>query len=179
MKINIGSTNQVKVNALKEMLPLYDLLKDADVVSVNVSSDVSEQPKSIDETITGAKNRARNAFQDCDLSFGIESGLMPVPHTKSGVMGFCACAIFDGKEYHLGLNSSFEYPPRMIELVQKEGLAIDQAVFKIGLTKNEHQGRSSGVIGLLTNGRLDRKEYTKQAIMMALIHIEHPELYTS
>lgn len=173
MVINVGSKNEVKVSAVRETIYQYELLKNFEVLSLDVSSGVSSQPKSLNETITGAKNRARNAYQNCNYSFGIESGLMKVPHTKSGHMDICACIIFDGKNYHLGLSSAFEFPVSVTDLIFKEGLDANQAFYKIGLTKNEKLGSAEGAIGLLTRGRLTRKEYTKQAIISALIHLEN------
>ena len=177
MRINVGSKNQVKVDAVKEIIKDYDFLSEAEVFSIEVSSEVFKQPKSIHETIDGAKNRARNTFQNCKYSFGIESGLMKVPNTKTGYMNVCACAIYDGKNYHIGLSSAFEYPTNVIKLVFSDNLEISEAVYKVGLTNDKRIGSSGGIIGYLTKGRLKRKEYTKQAITTALIHLENPELF--
>jgi inosine/xanthosine triphosphatase len=173
MKINVGSANQIKVDAVKEKILEYDFLKNAEITGIEVSSEVGDQPKTLEETIQGAMNRAKNSFQNCDLSVGLESGLMVVPYTKSGFMDICACAIFDGKEYYLGLSSAFEYPQKVINLVNNEGLNISEAFFKSGLTQNSNIGSAEGAIGYLTKGRLPRKEYTKQAITTALIHLEN------
>ncbi|HLD88694.1 MAG TPA: inosine/xanthosine triphosphatase [Candidatus Nanoarchaeia archaeon] len=177
MKITIGSTNDVKVEAVREVIHDYDILSNAEVNGIDVNSEVSEQPKSLNETIHGAMNRAKNAFRDCNYSFGIESGLMQVPNTKTGYMDVCACVIYDGKDYHIGLSSAFEYPHEIARLVFKDGLGISQAAYRTGLTKNPKVGSAEGVIGILTRGRLPRKEYTKQAIVMALIHLENSKLY--
>jgi len=178
MKIAIGSTNEIKVGALRELVPGYELLAGAEVVSVNVSSDVSEQPKSIDETVKGARNRAIGAFAGgYDLSFGIESGLIQVPDTKTGMMDVCVCVIFDGMECHVGLSPAFECPPKVMELVHSEGLDLNQAFFKAGITDNQKLGNAEGAVGLLTKGRITRMDYTKQAIIMALIHLENAEFY--
>ena len=177
MRINIGSKNQVKVDAVKEIIKDYDFLSKAEVFSLEVPSGVYKQPVSIDETINGAMSRAKNAFQNCEYSFGIESGLIKVPHTKTGYMNVCACAIYDGKDYHIGLSSAFEYPTELTKLVLSEELDIDEAFYKLGLTKDKRIGHSGGVIGYLTKGRLKRKEYIKQAITAALIHLENPELF--
>lgn len=177
MRINVGSQNDVKVSAVKEAIQDYDFLSNADVLSLEVSSEISEQPKSIDETIHGAKNRARNAFQNCDYSFGLEDGLMQVPNLKTGYMNVCVCAIYDGHNYNIGFSSAFEYPHDITRLVFDEGLDINQAFHKVGLTKNPKVGSAEGAIGILTHGRLLRKEYTKQAITMALIHVGDSERF--
>lgn len=177
MKINVGSQNNVKVSAVREAIRDYDFLSNTDVSGLDVSSEISEQPKSVDETIRGAINRSRNAFQNCNFSFGLEDGLMRVPNTKTNYMNVCACAIYDGQNYHIGLSSAFEYPHDVTKLVFEEGLDINQAFHRVGLTKNPKVGSSEGAIGILTHGRLLRKEYTKQAITMALIHVENSKKY--
>jgi len=177
MKINIGSKAKPKIQALKEIIKDYPDFSSAEIILKNVSSDISDQPKSLDETIKGAMNRARNAFMDCDYSFGIESGLMRVPETKSGYMDFTCCAIYDGKKFHLGLSSAFEHPKIVMEQILKNGLNASQAFHATGLTNDTYIGHSEGIIGLLTKNRLDRKEYTKEAIRTALIHLENKNLY--
>ena len=172
MKIKIASLNKVKIEALEEMLKDYAHLKSAIVSAEDVPSQVSDQPKSLEETIQGAMNRAQGAFSDCDYSFGIESGLMAVPNTKSGFMDVCACAIFDGKEYHLGLSSAWEAPKKVMDHMLNEGLDMNQAAMKAGLTDNPKVGSSQGLVGIMTKGRLVRKDYTKEAIRTALIHLE-------
>ncbi len=177
MKITVASANEVKVNAVKDLLPEYIILNGAEVASVKVSSNVSEQPKSLTETVSGAVNRAKAAFNGCDLSFGIESGLVVVPYTKTGMMDLCACVIYDGKELHIGLSSAFECPPKVMKLVHSEGLDLNEAFHRTGLTNNPKIGNADGAVGLLTNGRVDRTDYTKQAITMAMIHLENAEFY--
>ena len=108
--INIGTKNPQKIDAVKEVLIEYPDFKDSKINGIAADSKVSEQPKSMDETITGAINRAKNCFLNCDYSIGLESGLMKVPYTKTGYMDFTACAIYDGNKIHLGFSSAFEYP---------------------------------------------------------------------
>lgn len=172
MKIIIASQNPVKVEALKEIIQDYPHLKDSNVVSVMATSGVSNQPKSLEETIKGAMNRSRIAYSDCDYSFGIESGLMAVPHTKTGYMDVCVCVIFDGNEYHLGLSSAWEAPKMVAEYMLNDGLNMNDAAYKAGLTKNPKVGSTEGLVGIVTKGRLTRKEYTKEAIRTALIHVD-------
>lgn len=171
-KIKIASPNPVKIQALKEIIQDYSHLRDAEVVAVDVSSGVGDQPKSLEETIKGAMNRAKNAYSDCDYSFGIESGLMAVPHTKTGYMDVCVCAIFDGREHHLGLSSAWEMPKKVAEYILHDGLDMNEAAYKAGLTKNQEIGSAEGLVSIVTRGRLTRKEYTQECIRTALIHID-------
>lgn len=172
MKIIVGSKNKIKVEAVKEILKEYSHLSGAQVLEIEVPSEVSDQPKSLEETIAGAMNRARNAFGDCDYSFGLESGLMVVPNTKSGFMDVCVCAIYDGNEFHLGLSSAWEAPKSVTEHMVSGGLDMNQAAFKAGYSTNPNLGAAEGLVGVVTKGRLTRKEYTKQSIITALIHLE-------
>lgn len=173
MKIKLASQNPVKVAALKEIVLDYPQLKNAAISAVEVASEVGDQPKSLAETVRGAINRSKNAYEDCAYSFGIESGLMAVPNTKSGYMDVCVCAIFDGKEYYLGLSSAWEVPKRVSEYMLSDGLNMNDAAFKAGLTSNLKVGSAEGLVGIVTKGRLTRKEYTKEAIRTALIHIDN------
>jgi len=173
MKIIVGTTNRAKIEAVEEIIKDYPHLAEAEVLGASVESLVSDQPKSLEETITGAMNRARATFSDCDYSIGIESGLMPVPYTKGGYMDFSACAIYDGQEFHLGLSSAWEFPDKQItDLMIKDGLDMSQAINKAGMTNNPKIGSEEGAIGILTKGRMTRKEYTKQSLRTALIHLE-------
>lgn len=175
-QIAVGTTNPAKLDAVREIIRDYPHLEGAEITGVKATSGVSDQPKSLDETITGAMNRARGAFQDARYAIGIESGLFQVPHTKSGFMDVCAAAIYDGKEFHLGLSSAWEFPdPKIIRLMLDEGLDMSQAINRAGLTTSATIGNEEGAIGIMTRGRIDRKEYTKQALRMALIHIDTPD----
>lgn len=173
MKIAVGSKNPVKVEAVKEMVEDYPCLNGAEVFSREVSSNVSDQPKSLEETVRGAMSRAEGAFLNCDYAFGIESGLVAVPKTRTGVMDVCICAIYDGKEFYLGMSSAWELPKKVADLMLKEGLNMNNAAFRAGLTENSEIGSAEGLIGIVTNGRLTRKGYTKEAIRTALIHLEN------
>jgi inosine/xanthosine triphosphatase len=177
MLIRVGSNNPIKVQAVKEICLEYPILKVAKVFSINIESIVSEQPKSLEESVIGAINRAVRAQKDFNFGFGIESGLMIVPATKSGYMDVCVCAIYDGTRYHLGLSSAFECPPAAIKLVIEKDLDLNQACYKLGITRKKKLGSEEGLIGLLTNGRVMRLDYTKQAVRNALIHLENKELY--
>ncbi len=173
MKIIVGTKNQAKVGAVIDILREYPHLAEAEVAPAEAVSGVSDQPKSLEETIRGAKNRAQGVFRECQYSIGIESGLMHVPGSKSGYMDVCVCAIYDGSEFHLGLPSAWEFPDvSTTDLMIKEGLDMSQAINKAGMTKNPQVGSAEGAIGILTKGRMDRKEYTKQALRTALIHLE-------
>ncbi len=173
MNINVGSKNKVKVQAVEEIIKDYPHLKDARVTSLDIQTGVDDQPKSLEETMRGAINRAKGAWNDCDYSIGLESGLMQVPLSKTGHMDVCVCAIYDGKEFYFGLSSAWEIPSKkMLGYMLNEGMDMSQAINKAALVSDPNVGSENGAIGIFTKGRLDRKAYTKEALRSALIHLE-------
>jgi inosine/xanthosine triphosphatase len=179
MKIAVGTTNEAKLGAVKETFSDYKMFSGCEISGISVESGVADQPMSLDETVQGAQNRARRVFEKdkYDLGLGIESGLMQVPGSKTGYMDFCICSIFDGKEFHMGVSCGFECPKEVSRLMHEEGLDMTQAANKAGLSTNPKLGAAEGLIGILTGGRITRKDYTKQAIITALVHLENKELY--
>ena len=180
MIINVASKNIVKVKAVEETLQEYPAFISAHVKSVEGLSEVSPQPLSREETIRGAIHRAMNSFESCTYSIGLEGGLMETPYTKTGYLDHCVCALYDGKnEPIIGISPGFEYPPAAIELLLKNQGQMDAstAFKKLGLTNKEKIGSEEGIIGYLTKGKFNRKEYIKTALHLALIQLEFPELY--
>ncbi|MGB4076530.1 MAG: inosine/xanthosine triphosphatase [Minisyncoccia bacterium] len=172
-KVIVASKNPAKISAVEEILKEYPHLRDAEVISVEPVPSHTDQPRSLEETIDGAENRAIGAFKECDYAIGIESGLMKVPKTKSGYMDVCACVIYDGKSTHLGLSSAWEFPdPRVMKLITDEGMNMSDATKKAGMTTSEYVGWGEGAIGIVTKGRMNRTAFTKQALRTALIHLD-------
>ncbi len=175
MKIIVGSKNKVKIDAVSESLLDYDCMTNLEIVGIHANSGVSEQPLTLDETVQGAINRATEAFNaGGDYGFGIESGLMHVPRTQSGYMDMCICAIADKDDVYIGMSSAWEFPDSEVsKSIIYDGLDMSQACVKHGLTNDSDVGRKGGAINIVTNGRLNRKEYTKEAVRNAMIHIEY------
>lgn len=70
MKVYVGSLNNVKINAVKEVLEPLNF----EVIGVDVKSLVSDQPLNDEETIQGAINRAMALPLD-GLRIGLEAGV--------------------------------------------------------------------------------------------------------
>jgi len=179
MIIAVGSTNHAKVNAVKEVLQDSSHFPPFEIVSLSVGSDVSDQPISFQETIQGAKNRAKNAFmqRDCKYSFGIESGLMAAAETASGYLHISVCCIFDGQSYYTGLSRGFEIPPLILDLVLDQKMDLAKACLHSGISQNQNIGSTEGLIGVLTRGRVDRKAYSKECVMAAVVQLENADWY--
>lgn len=177
MKVGVGSKNKTKVDAVADILKDYPMFEGTEVIGVAVAVEEFGHPKSIDETIEGAIDRAKQAYEGNDYGFGIEGGLMKVPHTKTGYMEVAACAIFDGVQAHLGLSSACEWPIPVVDGILHQGLDGSQAMKAAGLTSEEKLGENKGFIDIVTKGRMSRTDFNKGAVMMALVHLENPEHY--
>ena len=178
MIIRVGSENGNKIEAVRQVIECYDFLKNAKIEGCKVNSGVSGQPSSLEETIEGAMNRAENAFQNCTYSIGLESGMIPVQVGKSKrYFEHTVCSIYDGKKHGLGFSPAFELPIKAVDLIIYCGFTLEEATKELGLTNNPQIGKAEGIIGILTQGKVTRMDYTKPAIQMAIIHLQNPELY--
>lgn len=177
MRVHVGSKNKTKVEAVARAFGKSAKFKHAEIVGVDVQVEEFGHPKNLTETVEGAKSRALAAFKDCNLSVGIEAGFMQVPHSKSGHMIVDVCAIYDGVEYHIGLTPAYEWPKKVVDLILNKGMDGSQAVREAGLTDEKKVGATKGSIYILTNGAIDRTEFNSFGVMMALVHLEHPEFY--
>ena len=181
MIINIASKNPVKIDGIKWSFTLYEEFRKAKFNSVEVSSGVTHQPKTIDETVTGATNRARNAFNGCDMSVGYEGGIYPSEYAISGYFSVGVCSIYDGKEINYGFAPSFEYPIDIIKLVFNENLEISDAFKKAGYVDKNFidmkLGEGRGGIGILSRDRIIRETLISNACHMALLPILNRDKY--
>lgn len=179
MKIIIGSKNPNKVDAVKDVFVERFPGELIEVDLKEVSSGIPEQPLSLDVTITGAINRAKNAFNkgSCDLSVGIEGGLISVPQSHSGYMQCEACVFYDGVDLYLGLSGAFSMPKNVMKSIIEKGIDLNESFRNHGYTKNDCIGYSEGAIGVLSKGAINRKKYTEQAVHMALIHYVSREVF--
>ena len=174
MKVAVGSTNPVKIEAVKLAFNKVWPKKTWEVVGLEIPSGVSNQPKSDLESIKGATNRAKGAIQKAKADFGVglEGGLSEI----NGIWFDTAWIMIINKKGHEGISSTInmETPQSFIEKVNRgmEIGEIDDEVFKL---KNSKQGL--GHFGLMTNGLLDRKDAYTDGVISALARFIHPDLY--
>jgi inosine/xanthosine triphosphatase len=161
IRIAVGSTNRVKVEAVRSVME--KIFGNVIVIPVNVKSGVPEQPREL-ETRTGAINRAVSAIGDRDLSVGIEAGVF---NTEDGLYDFQYCAILDkDKKITIGVGPGFRYPDDVAALVSK-GMTVSEALHE--LCGDPDIGKKQGAVGMLSNGLLDRKTLTEQSVTAAMI----------
>ncbi len=132
---------KINVRAVHDLISRRLVFNGVKVASVELSSQASERPKSLVEILRGAVNRAKTVFNGCDLSFGIENGLVAVPHTKTSMIRLCACVIYDGQKLYFGLSSVSTCPLKLMEPVPSEEYVF-QAI-KMAMINLEDQNAPS------------------------------------
>ncbi len=173
MKVVVASQNPVKVNAVLKSFRAY-LGVEVEVEGIAVSSGVSDQPMTEEETRMGAENRvegARELFRGADFYVGIEGG---VDCVGDRLFAFAWIVISDGKSDSLSRTATFELPPEVSRLIA-EGMELgdaDDVVFEKKKSKQQN-----GAVGLLTHDLLTRQQLYEQAILLALIPFMNRKLY--
>ncbi len=173
LKIAVGSTNRVKVDAVRNVFTqAFGLVE---VVSVDPEHGVEKQPMH-DRILEGATRRARNSLgrTGADYGVGIEAGLVKDPFSGRHVdVQYCAIVDASGR-VTVGRGPGFEYPPSVTKAVL-EGGSVGETMSDI--TGIEDIGRRSGSIGFLSDGLIDRTALSEIAVLMALIPRLRKELY--
>jgi inosine/xanthosine triphosphatase len=177
MIINIGTINPTKVDSVKEAFSLYDKFNEAKFIPLKVSSNISDQPVTLEETIKGAKNRAVNAFKNCEYSVGLESGLFKVSETNTGYIDICVAVIYDGKNYFIGLGPGLEFPKLVIKDILEKGMNATDSFYKNNFTNKTNIGYEEGIVSIMTCGAIDRKEYHRLSVIMALAQLLNKDKY--
>lgn len=172
LKIIVGSKNPVKTKCVENVFSKY--FKDVEVIAESVNSFVSEQPFSEQETLLGAKNRAKEVFvkNNPDFGIGIEGGLEEIENKLYAFAWICIRAK-DGR-IGLGKTASFPLPKRIEELI-REGIELGEADDIIFKRKNSKQ--KTGAIGLLSKEVLGRVELYEHGVISALLPFLNKDLY--
>jgi cytidyltransferase-like protein len=105
MKIAVGTTSNQKLSYLVEVL--HEIGIKAQLLPAEVSSDVSEQPLTSEETVSGSINRAEAALSHhpgVDFAIGIEVGYHP--NNNGDYDMFCCATIVDHDKFNQTCSSS-------------------------------------------------------------------------
>jgi inosine/xanthosine triphosphatase len=172
MKIAVGSTNPVKVAAVRQMT--LRIWPEAEIIPMTAESGVSSMPMSAAETLLGAENRAREALlqSDAGLGIGLEGGVNP---EAAGLMLMGWVVILDGKG-NKGVGGASRLP--LPEAIANRVLAGEELGFVMDDVLNEHNVKQKGgAVGALTKGLVLRQEAFAIAVAYALSPFIAPELH--
>ena len=194
--ISVGSKNPVKVNAVANVVKR--IWPDAEVIGVDVPSGISEQPRTDEEAIIGAENRAIAAMKQAnvdlsrgaesgkdtdlsmnvdlnksvDLSIGIEGHIKETSHGMF-VSGWVVAVDKNGKK-GLGSGGYMLLPEKIAAEIRNGGELGPTADKILGFTNIK---QNQGVVGVLTNGMIDRTLASEKNIIFALSRFITPEHY--
>lgn len=172
--ILIASKNPVKVqatlNGFQRMFPEEGF----QIQSTPAASGVSDQPRSDEETLLGATNRAKNAAKkhpQANFWVGIEGGIQ---ETGGEMTAFAWVVIYDGTLLGKSRTGTFFLPPQVSSLV-RQGVELGEADDLVFRRENSKQ--KNGAIGILTANVVDRTGLYEQAVILALLPFKNPSLY--
>ncbi len=173
-KIAVASLNPVKLRAAQAAFERLFPDQRFSVSGAALPSGVADQPMSLAETLTGARNRAHNARRaqpDAQFWVGIEGGIEDSP---LGMTCFARVHVLgaDGRE-GLGQTAVF-YLPREVAALVRQGLELGLADDQVFGRENSKQ--ANGAIGILSDDVIDREAYYIHAMIMALLPFKNPAL---
>lgn len=188
MRVVVGSTNPVKLEAVRRALARVFPEVVHEVEAVPAASGVSAQPRGEAETRRGALGRVASAARDrpgADAWVGIEGGVAEEPAAAVGREGrsaeeppdlhaFARVAVRVGDRLGESASGRFRLPGPVAALV-REGAELGEADDRV--FGREGSKREEGAVGLLTGGAVTRTELYAQAVCLALCRFVHPELY--
>lgn len=172
--VAVGSANPVKLGAVRAVLAWAT--PGGSVEPVTVPSGVPDQPFGDDETIRGARNRARAAREatDADLGVGLEGGVVDGP---AGMRSCAWCVVVhrDGRE---GVGGSLAMPlPDAVAAMIRDGMELGHAMDALVAERGTKHGK--GAVGILTAGRIDRQGAYEVLVTYAMAPFVMPALYAT
>lgn len=169
VSVVVGSANPVKVEGVRQA---FERFVQAEVRGCRVDSGVPEQPKG-DETLAGARARAVAAMaaEPSDYAVGVEAGLNQ--DGEGTWYDVQAVVVLDrtGRET-TGYGPAFCYP----ESVRDRALEGEMISDILAPVAGDGIGGTTGAIGWMTDGALDRTALTRVGVLAALAPRWKPEL---
>ena len=162
----VASQNPVKVNATRQACTQLFPQQEWAVIGVATPSGVSDQPMSDEETLRGARNRARavqREHPDAMLWVGIEGGCAK-QYGQTWVFAWVVVLSFARTEY--AKTSMFPLPEQIATLLD-EGIELGTAT---DIVFEQHNSKhKDGVVGMLSQGHVDRTAYYVQPLILAMM----------
>ncbi len=173
MIIAVGSKNPTKIRPVRKIFKKY--FEDIIINSYEVSSGVSDQPLSENETYEGALNRAKEVLKldlDADYGVGIEGGIIK---SSFGTNEKSIVVIIDRKgNIGVGVSAALFLPKKVTAHIDR-GKNLTQAIESVFGTRDV--GRGIGAYGVFTNGIVTRATGMEHAVAFALSRFLHKDLF--
>jgi inosine/xanthosine triphosphatase len=185
MKVIIASVRVPKVNGVKRAfhkLSAHLGFEELEFEPMEIESGVKATPLSVEELLTGARQRAEAAMSkvargsgrsDVMYSVGVEGGVsvfLDKPFLQSW-----AC-VFDGKRMSFGSSGSIELPPAIADAVVRDGADLGEVIDHFAGQMNVRSNQ--GTWGILTGDLITREDSFELATLNALAPFFNGTLYT-
>lgn len=179
MKVVIASKNPVKKLAVETVFKDAFPGQEIEYECVSAPSEVSDQPKSDEETLRGARNRVFNAQKlspVADYWVSIEGGIEEAqPGRWYGIAWVAVSAASSKDKYSASRSASFPLPTELSGRASESGSELGSACDEFFKRKDTKQ--DMGSVGLLTGGAIPRGKLCSIAVHMALIPFINPGLH--
>lgn len=148
MIVQVGSTNEAKVSAVKTVFP------DAEIRAIEVDSDVLAQPIGNLMTRQGAINRAKKALQNggATLAVGLEGGVIFL-NRQCYVCNWGAL-VTRSNEIVTASGASIPLPNSFLQPLLN-GVELSHLMREY--TAKHHVSSKEGAVGIFTDGLIDRQ----------------------
>lgn len=160
-KIAIGSTNPVKIQAVKNAT--HD--EEIELLSCSALSGVHPQPLSDEETLRGAVNRAKDCLEKtgASLGIGLEAGVV----IKENQVYLCHWgALVDRNQNTYFTNGPLILLPAEYLKPLLDGQNLEDIMHHS--TGIESLGAKEGAIGVFTQNRLNREQVLTQMVKVLI-----------
>lgn len=161
MNIAIGTTNKAKIGAVEVIVQQF--FNHAEFTYYQAASDVSEQPRTNEETRQGAINRAKNTMvaTGAPLSFGLEGGVTEI----EGIMYVCnwGALVLDDGTVFTAAGAQIVLPEEIAGEIRngKELGPVMEAY-----TQRRDIRQHAGAVGIFTHGLVDRQKMFEHIITL-------------
>jgi len=189
MIIAIASENKPKVSACKkvfsELKNEFSKCEDLSFIVKSIDSGVDDMPMSLDDLMTGAKNRTeklhyilKSENRPADYYVGLEGGFfIKYNQVKTNRVVFLESwvYVFNGLNGFWGSSGAIEVPEKISEEIlssgKELGLVIDEEMKQTGIRSNQ------GTVGILTNNKIIRQDFFERALIFALAPFYNSNIY--
>lgn len=169
MNVWVGTTNKAKVQAVQSVMT------EAKILTTEVSSGVSEQPFSDEETMRGAIYRATQSLpltsEAYCIGIGLEGGVMEVENNLF-ICNWGALAT-STNELYVASGARIPLPAEIAEeLYAGKELGPVMQTF----SRKENVRQSEGAIGIFTNELLNRTDMFSHIVLMLKGQLTYSEV---
>jgi inosine/xanthosine triphosphatase len=185
--IAVGSTRRPKLEAVREALDGLETWlapeTSIEIVGVEVDSGVNHTPLRREESMRGARQRAKalqkiaqQESKPWNYFVGLEGGLDSILEDGARRVFLESWAyVSDGTRGHFGRSGAIELPEALAEEVFVRGtelsVAIDQFAGEAGIRD------AQGAWGVLSGNKITRQEAFRVALIAALAPFFNPQMY--